>query len=1258
MAARASSRAGGFAGSARHDAEIAAAAVGMSVEEWLSAAARPATPPPAHGDSESVARILSSLDRLGARIRTLTPAAEPAPAAPAARPVSTADSLQRAIDQIARKRDALERSSARRPEPAREAAAPVREPAAEIAEIGARVMALTQTPRGPAARAAAPADGLRQDVAELKDMLAELVAASPAETLESSFRGLVERIDDLRATVDNPRAVADLVQRLADIRRLFTALPDVTQFADLTERLDDIAARIDRGQSDPRVLSEFGRSLGELASAVARLDQRDLVAGIERRLDDVAGDLRRVEERLAGPIGALERWTETSGRQTTLMSQIAQRSEQLPRLAHELERQAASVDRIARATDALPRLSETIDTLRASLDGDFERHHGELKTLFQRLEDLAQRLDDPVQPLAIGGDDGLERRLGEIVERLDGFRGSLDAATIDAIDAQFARMSDNISRQLRDLGRPEQAAGSSADQLLEALGRIEAQLADSAPTSHLLDIEDRIGVLTQSIDKIDFATARDVAALDQLLRGLRDDIAGLTPQDNGRVEAEIRRLADQIARTQAPALDIDAFTRIEERLTRLVDRIEDRPAEVAALAEALEKLETTIAGTLSVDAIADRVATAAERAQGGEPRPALDLTSVENELRRLTAELRAGADHDRDLLIAIGDAVQKLAEREIIHPAASQAQATETPAEATAVNDSWQTIEKALATNFSRPAETAAVPAAAEEAEPADDMPRIFGRKQKVAAPKAESDGEGRIEPAFDVNKPLEPGSGKPRLPVDEPEATSEATPAAPKPDTPLSKADFIAAARRAALAAGNEGGRKPAAGDRSGDDQPRRALRLALPPVLVRHKRQFLMGIAAAVLVAGLVHLGSTLLLKSDSPLAAVSGDAAAPVAPPAPTKLEVLPPPASEPPAATDTPPASAAPGPLSSVPADDVLSGKVDTATTFTDQPATSLSPDRFSAGDKPVDMATADPMTTAATNLTAIGSGLPLPPNAIGPLALRQAAASGDAAAQYEVAARYAEGRGVAPDLTEAIAWYGRAADTGLAPAQYRLASLYEKGQGVARDTKTAAALYAKAASQGNAKAMHNLAVLNAEGGLGEPNYQVAARLFQQAADFGVRDSQFNLGILFARGLGVPRDLASSYKWFAIAANGGDGDSAKKRDDIAQVLSKEDLARARLAVETWQAKPLDPAANDVAINPAWTAAPEHTATVDESRTIARVQAMLTRMGFDVGAADGRLGKKTRDAITAFQKAHGQPATGEIDKTIIDALGGSTI
>lgn len=53
------------------------------------------------------------------------------------------------------------------------------------------------------------------------------------------------------------------------------------------------------------MLSEFGRSLGELASAVARLDQRDLVAGIERRLDDVAGDLRRVEERLAGPIGAL-----------------------------------------------------------------------------------------------------------------------------------------------------------------------------------------------------------------------------------------------------------------------------------------------------------------------------------------------------------------------------------------------------------------------------------------------------------------------------------------------------------------------------------------------------------------------------------------------------------------------------------------------------------------------------------------------------------------------------------------------------------------------------------------------------------------------------------------------------------------------------------------------------------------------------------------------------------------------------------------
>jgi len=153
---------------------------------------------------------------------------------------------------------------------------------------------------------------------------------------------------------------------------------------------------------------------------------------------------------------------------------------------------------------------------------------------------------------------------------------------------------------------------------------------------------------------------------------------------------------------------------------------------------------------------------------------------------------------------------------------------------------------------------------------------------------------------------------------------------------------------------------------------------------------------------------------------------------------------------------------------------------------------------------------------------------------------------------------------------------------------------------------------------------------------------------------VRDSQYNLGILYARGLGVPRDLAASYKWFAIAAAAGDADSAKKRDDVAQVLEKDALARARLAVETWKPKTQVPLVNDnPPVDPAWAAPADSTASIDQIKVITRTQQILGKMGYDAGPADGKMGKKTHDAIAAFQKDHGLKPTGEVDEDFVRAI-----
>ena len=189
-------------------------------------------------------------------------------------------------------------------------------------------------------------------------------------------------------------------------------------------------------------------------------------------------------------------------------------------------------------------------------------------------------------------------------------------------------------------------------------------------------------------------------------------------------------------------------------------------------------------------------------------------------------------------------------------------------------------------------------------------------------------------------------------------------------------------------------------------------------------------------------------------------------------------------------------------------------------------------------------------------------------------------AGNASAQYELAARYADGRGMTRDSHIAQQWFEKAALQGLAPAQYRLGSMYERGAGIDKDLKRARDWYVKAAAQGNVRAMHNLAVLNAEGVDGKPDYPAAASWFRKAAEYGVRDSQYNLAILYARGLGIEQNLQLSWAWFNAAAQQGDDDASKKRDDVAARMDAGQIAAAKALVDVVKPRTADPGANEVA------------------------------------------------------------------------------
>ncbi|HGO8437724.1 TPA: tetratricopeptide repeat protein [Neisseria meningitidis] len=79
---------------------------------------------------------------------------------------------------------------------------------------------------------------------------------------------------------------------------------------------------------------------------------------------------------------------------------------------------------------------------------------------------------------------------------------------------------------------------------------------------------------------------------------------------------------------------------------------------------------------------------------------------------------------------------------------------------------------------------------------------------------------------------------------------------------------------------------------------------------------------------------------------------------------------------------------------------------------------------------------------------------------------QAAEQGDADAQNNLGAMYAEGQGVRQDDTEAVRWFRQAADQGLAQAQFNLGAMYYKGHGVRQDRALAQEWLGKACQNGN------------------------------------------------------------------------------------------------------------------------------------------------------------------------------------------------
>lgn len=126
--------------------------------------------------------------------------------------------------------------------------------------------------------------------------------------------------------------------------------------------------------------------------------------------------------------------------------------------------------------------------------------------------------------------------------------------------------------------------------------------------------------------------------------------------------------------------------------------------------------------------------------------------------------------------------------------------------------------------------------------------------------------------------------------------------------------------------------------------------------------------------------------------------------------------------------------------------------------------------------------------------------------------KAATGKGYAAAQFRYATMLCDGRGVAKNIREAVAWTRKAADGGLAAAQCQMGLFYMNGLGVEQDDDKAVEWLNKAAAQDHAQAQYNLGIYYARFS-DRKSRSLAMKWLNEAVKQDYADAQYNLAKLY-------------------------------------------------------------------------------------------------------------------------------------------------
>ena len=380
----------------------------------------------------------------------------------------------------------------------------------------------------------------------MRDVRALLDRSAQDPSINAQFDHILAKLDDMDAG-GHEEDFAKLSEQMDHLRDILATQPDMQhlssisgQMNELIERLATLENDVKRANaSDPNFAEQNGleQRLSQMQALIERLDPNDRLSGLENQLSALADRLENGSDHTSihKPLEALARQVEslveltdqgTHRDQLDILATLAERVTNLDQFVRTEQSPAVSEHRFEQVEQTLARIDDMLANKMASSDlGALERSLSRLADRMEAQEDILRSAPQAAavadgSGLSSGAISQLESQIIDLAQRLDNASQFSDdhqffemlTERLDTLAAEFSRTQtrfdavDRIGEDIRKLAANSSSGASG--------GANAAQVAEQAAIKAL-----------QQVGPI--AGGGNDAALEAIIDGLKDDLHGL-----------------------------------------------------------------------------------------------------------------------------------------------------------------------------------------------------------------------------------------------------------------------------------------------------------------------------------------------------------------------------------------------------------------------------------------------------------------------------------------------------------------------------------------------------------------------------------------------------------------------------------------------------------------------------------------------------------------------------------------------------------